>query len=75
MSADFNPNSQDAIMAKLLAHAESQSEKMDDILARHDELGKRVSGLEKDKHVARGAITTVALLAPAAWDWVKGRIG
>lgn len=75
MSADFNPHSQDAILATLLEHSKATREDMTDLKATLKAHRDEIDTLKKDKHTARGAITGIALLAPAAWDYVKARMG
>lgn len=71
MSADFNPNSIDATLAKILANQEQHGEKLDRIEAKHTITADKVQRLEQDKWYVRGVTATVGLLAPGAWELLK----
>ena len=72
-TGDYNPFSQDAMLAKILANQESHSAKLDQLVEGHGVLEKRVTTIERDKWYARGALAVVAFLAPGAWEWFKAR--
>ena len=73
MNSEFNPNSIDATLAKILANQCSHGEKLDRIETQATKTNGRVTELERDKWYVRGATATMALLAPGAWKWFESR--
>lgn len=68
---DFNPNSTDAVLAKILANQEAHSTKLDAIAEQAQRTSGRVTDLEREKWYVRGVTATIAVLASAAWEAVK----
>lgn len=68
---DFNPNSTDAVLAKILANQEEHGRIL---LETRDQVMKtngRVNDLEKEKWYVRGVTASIAVLAGAAWEAFK----
>lgn len=68
MSA-FDPNSENAMFAKIMAKLEEHDEKFDEILKNDEEIEGRVRSLEEEKWTRHGAsgIISVAVAAFVAW--------
>lgn len=73
MSQDYNPNSIDATLAKILANQEKHGETLVRIETQAAKTNGRVDALEHDKWYVRGVTATIGLLAPGAWEWFKTR--
>jgi hypothetical protein len=79
---DFNPQSPDAMFARILermdqldlALQESRSdvnERLDFLVSESKGLGERVGSLEHDKWYQRGVVAAVAVFATAGWEALK----
>lgn len=80
MNGEFNPMSSDAMFAKVLARLDEQdraAEKREALL--RDQLGRielqakltngRVSRLEQERWVQRGAVAVISIVATTLWGW------
>jgi len=65
--SDYNEKSIDAVLSKILTNQ--------DIKAEQQKTNGRVTALEREKWYNRGALATMAVLAPGAWEWVKIKLG
>jgi len=70
---DYNPNSIDATLSKIIQRLDSQ----DTVLARIDagvtKTNGRVNSLENDKWYQRGFTAAIGATAAVAVEWVKSR--
>jgi len=73
MSADFNPQSLDATLAKILANQDHHTETLGEIRAQAAKTNGRVTELERDKWYVRGVTAGLAVLAPGAWEWFRAK--
>jgi hypothetical protein len=71
--SNFNPNDHNAILQRLLSHAETIQEDVKEIKASQANLGTRVGELEQEKWYNRGVVAAIALCAAGAWEWWKQR--
>lgn len=69
----YDPNSVDAMFSRIEQRLDSQ----DQVLARIEEqttkTNGRVTALERDKWVQRGAVGVIAVIAAPLWEFVKAR--
>jgi hypothetical protein len=69
--SDFNPNSQDAILAKILANQEEHGRLIRETHAQAIKTNGRVTALEQEKWYVRGVTAVVAVFAGGAWEYWK----
>lgn len=78
---DYNPNSRDAMTAKIISRLDNQdhtasvwrAEQMDVLRSIKDAVDKtngRVTALEREKWQQRGFAAAVSMMAAAAWQWI-----
>lgn len=70
---DFNPNSTDAVLAKILANQEEHGKLLSKVHEQAMRTNGRVTELEREKWYVRGVTATIALVAGAAWELVKSK--
>jgi hypothetical protein len=70
---DFNPNDHNAILQRLLSHAETIQEDVKEIKTGQNSLGLRVSELEQEKWYNRGVVAAIGIMAAGAWEWWRTR--
>ncbi len=70
---DFNPNSTDAVLAKILANQEEHGRILLETRDQVRNTNGRVNDLEKEKWYVRGVTASIAVLAGAAWEAFKLR--
>jgi len=73
--SDYNEKSIDAVLSKILTNQEGHTRFLQDIKAEQQKTNGRVTALEREKWYNRGALATMAVLAPGAWEWVKIKLG
>lgn len=72
MSAgDFNPNSSDAVLARILQRMDAQDGALARIEAGVNKTNGRVSALERDRWYQRGIVAAIGVAAGAAWDMFR----
>mgnify|MGYP006271747215 CR=1 FL=1 len=67
MSNDYNPNSIDAMFARLFERMDQQDKLLQAIDDKASKINGRVYALEREKWKQRGAIAATLLLAGALW--------
>lgn len=79
MSKGYNSASVDASLSRIFEKLEAQDRDRKDMRAEmrkgFETIGNRVTVLEQEKWANRGALATIAVLAPLAWEWVKSKMG
>lgn len=65
---DFNPNSTDAMLAKILANQEEHGHILKETREQAIKTNGRVNDLEREKWYVRGVTATIAVFAGAAWE-------
>ncbi len=68
---DFNPNSTDAMLARILANQEEHGKILHETREQALKTNGRVTELEREKWYVRGVTATIALFAGAAWELFK----
>jgi hypothetical protein len=75
---EYNPNSIDAVLARIEQRQKDNGEKLDAVIASHkarlDKHDERIGGLEKWRYYLLGACAIGGLVIKAAWDWAKSKI-
>jgi hypothetical protein len=72
--SDFNPNSTDAILSRILQRMEAQDMTLGRIESAVHKTNGRVNALERDRWYQRGIAAAIAVTAGCAWEYVKGRV-
>lgn len=73
MSADFNPNSTDAVLAKIMTTLEGQNVTLAEIREGVAKTNGRVNILEHDKWYQRGFAGAIGISGAVAIEWLKQR--
>jgi len=73
MNQQFNPNSTDAMFARIMERLDELKATTDEIRDEAKHTNGRVTSLEKEKWYQRGVAATVAVLAGAVWEWWNSR--
>lgn len=71
---DFNPNSTDAMLARILANQEEHGHILKENREQIIRTKERVTELEKEKWYVRGVTACVAVFAGGAWEMVRSKI-
>lgn len=75
---NFNPNSIDTMLSKLLTKDEERAKQLDmlskQIKEGFEELDGRIGALERDKWYQRGVVATLAVAASSLWEYVKKHV-
>ena len=71
---DFNPNSTDAMLAKILANQEEHGHILKDNLEQILRTKDRVVELEKEKWYVRGITASIAIFAGGLWQIVRDKM-
>lgn len=69
----FDPNSSDAMFAKILQRLDTQDQTLARIETGVVKTNGRVTALERDKWYQRGVTATIGLLAGGAWEWFRSK--
>jgi SepF-like predicted cell division protein (DUF552 family) len=72
MNEDYNPNSIDAVLARIEANQKDHTETLNEIRDEAKKTNGRVTALEQDKWHTRGVTAAVSVLAVAVWEYWKG---
>lgn len=86
MSRDYNPQSTDAMFAKILERLDQQDAsastnraevqtKLDTVIAEGRGVGARVTALENDKWYQRGMVASLGVFTATALEWAKQKWG
>jgi len=67
---DFNPNSYDANLARILQRMDRQDEILGRLDSHMETQSARLQSLEREKWMQRGVVATVSALAAAAGTWL-----
>ena len=70
---EFNPNSTDAVLARILTNQEEHTQKLREIRDEARKTNGRVTSLERERWYQRGVVAAVAVVVTMAWDVVRGR--
>lgn len=70
---DFNPNSQDAMLARIIANQEEHGRMLKEVRDQAVKTNGRVTALEQEKWFVRGVTASIGLISGAAWEAVKHR--
>lgn len=70
---DFNPNSTDAMLARILANQEENGKILRETRDQVLRTNGRVNDLEREKWYVRGVTATIAVFAGAAWELLKAK--
>jgi hypothetical protein len=73
VSADFNPNSTDAVLSRILQRMDGQDVMLREIRDGVTKTNGRVTSLEREKWYQRGITVTIAALAGGAWEYWKAK--
>jgi len=68
MSNDYNPNSVDAMFARLFERMDQQDKILEAIDDKAAKINGRVYALEKEKWKQRGAIAAALFICAALWE-------
>jgi len=71
---DFNPNSTDAMLAKILANQEEHGHILKDNREQILRTKDRVAELEKEKWYVRGITASIAIFAGGLWQIVRDKM-
>lgn len=70
--SDFNPQSTDAMFAKIMARLESQDRVLFEIREQTMKTNGRVTDLEREKWKQRGFVAAIGLIFTGAWELLVG---
>jgi len=74
MENTFNPNSSDAMFAKVLQRLDTQDETLQRIEQNTSSglgsLGNRVGALERERWYQRGITAAIATVCIGIWEWI-----
>lgn len=70
-SGDFNPNSNDAVLSRILQRMDAQDAQLARIEKGVNHTNERVNGLERDRWYQRGMVAAIGVVIAAAWDYFK----
>jgi hypothetical protein len=69
----YDPNSVDAMLSRILQRLDEQDKVLVRIEEQTTKTNGRVSALEKDKWIQRGAVGVVVVMVSAAWEVIKAK--
>jgi SepF-like predicted cell division protein (DUF552 family) len=72
MNEDYNPNSIDAVLARIEANQKEHTAILKETRDEAKKTNGRVTSLEQDKWYTRGVTAAVSVLAVAVWEYWKG---
>ena len=73
MSGGFDPNSTDAVFARILQRLDAQDAALQRIETGVNKTNGRVNSLERDKWYQRGVVATISVLAAGVFEFLKSK--
>jgi len=69
----YDPESQDAMFARILERMDSQDRLLEEIKIQVYKTNGRVTALEQEKWFQRGVVAVITVAATVFWEWLTGR--
>jgi hypothetical protein len=68
----YDPESQDAMFARILERMDSQDRLLEEIKTQVYKTNGRVTALEQEKWFQRGVVAVITVSATVLWEWLTG---
>lgn len=68
----YDPESQDAMFARILERMDSQDRLLEEIKTQVYKTNGRVTTLEQEKWFQRGVVAVITVSATVFWEWLTG---